>query len=176
MTSIGRRFLPEDPDKLNITKKDESKADSKAKSTEAEPVEAKLTETELTETETTEADPIEADPAETDPTEIPEAEPCPEVVKPGTVEPETEIIGKDRYKQFFEIRESPVGGFGIFALRDLKRGEVILVEEPMLKTSSFSLMDDFRALDEESKQIYMSLHAFEDNNTNEIERIKRANG
>lgn len=100
----------------------------------------------------------------------------PTEVETPTVVEAPEIPKQPRYKQFIEIRKSPVGGFGIFAVKDLKRGDIILVERPILKTSSFSLMDDFRALDDETKEIFMSLHAVEDNNTNEIERIKRANG
>lgn len=100
----------------------------------------------------------------------------PTEVETPTVVEAPEIPKQPRYKQFIEIRESPVGGFGIFAVKDLKRGDIILVERPILKTSSFTLMDDFRALDDETKEIFMSLHAVEDNNTNEIERIKRANG
>ena len=64
---------------------------------------------------------------------------------------------------------------GIFAVKGLKRGDIILVERPILKTNSSSLAQDVSSLDEQTKQIYMDLYAAEDGNINKIEGIRRAN-
>ncbi|KAK3336703.1 hypothetical protein B0T19DRAFT_396421 [Cercophora scortea] len=75
----------------------------------------------------------------------------------------------------FEIRPSPLGGLGAFAARALKKDELILIEPPLLRTTSFDLLRSFRALDDEAKKVYMSLHSRVPFGTNAVENIKQAN-
>lgn len=62
---------------------------------------------------------------------------------------------------FFEIRPSPIAGLGAFALKDLKYGDCILMEPPLLVIKGVKdLNDGFENLDEERKRAYLSLTGF----------------
>lgn len=82
---------------------------------------------------------------------------------------------KYNYQSYFEIKESPVGGLGAFAVKDLYKGDIILMEAPILRTNGFDLFKDFRALDKDTREIFLSLHAVEEDGVNKIGRIRRAN-
>jgi hypothetical protein len=80
------------------------------------------------------------------------------------------------FEQFFRIQPSRLGGLGAFAVRELKRGETILVEKPILRTTHFRLMPDYHSLSEEAKRVYLSLHGGEDGDPfSRVERIKSLN-
>ncbi|KAK0734196.1 hypothetical protein B0T26DRAFT_670524 [Lasiosphaeria miniovina] len=64
-----------------------------------------------------------------------------------------------RYQDFFEIRPSPLGGLGAFAVRDLKHGETILIEQPILCTTHFSFGSDFYKLSEDDRAAILALHS-----------------
>jgi hypothetical protein len=66
-------------------------------------------------------------------------------------------LGRD-FQQFFEIRPSRLGGVGAFAVRALKKDEIILVEEPLLRTTWFYLRRAFSNLSEADKNTYLNLH------------------
>ncbi|KAK3694915.1 hypothetical protein B0T22DRAFT_437962 [Podospora appendiculata] len=99
-----------------------------------------------------------------------------QVEQTSTVTPPTSAPGGKRQKHQnpFEIRPSPLGGLGAFAARDLKAGELILVEQPLLRTTTFDLLRSFRELDDEAKEVYMGLHSVPFG-TNAVENIKQAN-
>lgn len=79
-------------------------------------------------------------------------------------------------ERLFEIRPSKLGGLGAFALRELWKGDIILVEEPLLKTTHFGLRRAFDKLSEPEKQIYMNLHCGENCSPfKKIEEIKQRN-
>lgn len=80
------------------------------------------------------------------------------------------------FEQFFEIRLSKLGGFGAFAVRELRKGDVILVEKPLLLSDTFGLRSSFDQLSEAERKIYMNLHC-DDNCTqfNKIEKIQQRN-
>lgn len=80
-----------------------------------------------------------------------------------------------RFEEFFKIRPSPLGGLGAFAARDLKKGETILVEKPLLWTTHFGLMSDFRQLTASAKAAYLNLHGGSGDPFSRIERIKTLN-
>ncbi|KAK3383060.1 hypothetical protein B0T24DRAFT_672989 [Lasiosphaeria ovina] len=63
-----------------------------------------------------------------------------------------------QYQDFFEIRPSPLGGLGAFAVRDLKHGETILIEQPILRTTHFSFGSDFYNLSEDDQAVILALH------------------
>ncbi|OAA62816.1 DUF1772 domain containing protein [Niveomyces insectorum RCEF 264] len=76
----------------------------------------------------------------------------------------------------FAIRPSPLGGLGSFALRDLERGEHILVERPLLRTDSFHLTRELDRLTPAQRAMFFALHGYHpDRNASEIERIWTAN-
>jgi hypothetical protein len=62
--------------------------------------------------------------------------------------------------EFIEVRPSSVSGFGVFALKDLRYGDVILTEYPLLRTTPRLVFRDFENLDDEGKRAYMSLTGF----------------
>jgi hypothetical protein len=79
--------------------------------------------------------------------------------------------------EFFTVRASPLAGLGAFAAKELKYGDKILVESPLLRTNGVNLFRDFAKLDEEKKKMYMSLHGFSlKKDAHVIEKIRRANG
>lgn len=79
-------------------------------------------------------------------------------------------------KDFFRILPSPLGGLGAFAARELKRGQAILAERPLLRTTHFRLMPDYHDLSEAAKRAYLSLHGSEDGDPfSRVERIKQLN-
>jgi hypothetical protein len=80
------------------------------------------------------------------------------------------------WEDFFELMPSGLGGLGAFAVRELKIGETILVEAPLLRTTHFRLMLDYRELSETAKKTYLSLHGGEDADAfSRVERIKQLN-
>ncbi|VBB71676.1 Putative protein of unknown function [Podospora comata] len=62
-----------------------------------------------------------------------------------------------RFKRYFEIRKSGLGGLGAFATVDIEMGRVILLERPLLLTTHGRVEDDVLAMRQEGKGIYRSL-------------------
>lgn len=63
---------------------------------------------------------------------------------------------------YFEIRKSPKGGYGAFALQDISAYTNILTESPLLQSCNETLFDDFEKLTEEQKAAYMKLACYDD--------------
>ncbi|KAL2166914.1 hypothetical protein VTG60DRAFT_2022 [Thermothelomyces hinnuleus] len=83
---------------------------------------------------------------------------------------------KAGFEGFFTIRPSKLGGLGAFATRDLRRGETILTERPLLRTTHFRLMLDYYNLSDAAKKTYLSLHGGEDGDRfGRVERVKVLN-
>ncbi|KAL2184484.1 hypothetical protein L209DRAFT_766982 [Thermothelomyces heterothallicus CBS 203.75] len=83
---------------------------------------------------------------------------------------------KAGFEEFFTIRPSKLGGLGAFATRDLRRGETILTERPLLRTTHFRLMLDYYNLSDAAKKTYLSLHGGEDGDRfGRVERVKVLN-
>ncbi|KAK3950302.1 hypothetical protein QBC32DRAFT_326250 [Pseudoneurospora amorphoporcata] len=62
------------------------------------------------------------------------------------------------YSENFQICLSKHGGFGTFAIRDLRIGEVILIEKPLLRTARDSFYADFLKLSGEDQETFMRLY------------------
>lgn len=78
--------------------------------------------------------------------------------------------------EFIEVRSSPISGLGVFAVKDLRYGDVILAEYPLLRTTARLVFRDFEDLDEGGKRAYMSLTGFSMKKTAHIvEKILLAN-
>jgi hypothetical protein len=99
----------------------------------------------------------------------------------GTIAPPPSPAGSTRSssaspEDFFKIQPSELGGLGAFAVRELHRGETILVERPLLRTTHFQLMLDYYNLSDAAKQAYLSLHGADDGDRfSRVERIKQLN-
>ncbi|PFH55103.1 hypothetical protein XA68_10704 [Ophiocordyceps unilateralis] len=67
-----------------------------------------------------------------------------------------------RYENdFFRISRSQTAGWGAFAVRTLRHGDLILRERSLFVADQSSLFREFERLDSQSKQIALSLHANE---------------
>ncbi|KAI1638981.1 hypothetical protein F4809DRAFT_658713 [Biscogniauxia mediterranea] len=61
---------------------------------------------------------------------------------------------------FFEVKESPLGGLGAFARRDLRAGEVVLVERALVVADQTTIYDALDALAPAQRGAFARLHAF----------------
>ncbi|KAK0747919.1 hypothetical protein B0T21DRAFT_302069 [Apiosordaria backusii] len=64
---------------------------------------------------------------------------------------------KFRFQRYYSIRPSTLGGFGAYAVQPLEKGQVILVERPLLLTTHAQVSDDVLALPPAALAIYKSL-------------------
>ncbi|KAK0668238.1 hypothetical protein QBC41DRAFT_394035 [Cercophora samala] len=62
-----------------------------------------------------------------------------------------------RFKKYFEIRQSKLGGLGAYATADIEGGRVILAERPLLLTTHGKVSDDVMRMGEAARGIYKSL-------------------
>ena len=95
---------------------------------------------------------------------------CPPPPPPSPVSP-----AKRGFEESFLLRPSRLGGLGAFAARELRRGETILVEPPLLRTTNFRLMPDYHKLSEAAKKAFLSLHGGDGDPFSRVERIQRLN-
>lgn len=80
------------------------------------------------------------------------------------------------FEEFFRIQPSRLGGLGVFAARELRRGQIILAERPLLRTTHFRLMPDYHNLADAAKRAYLALYGGEGGDRfSRVERIKRLN-
>ena len=61
------------------------------------------------------------------------------------------------YQHYYEIRPSAKGGFGAFAVRDIEKDQLILLEKPFLRSTPFTILRDVYDLPKEAKQFFMTL-------------------
>ena len=62
---------------------------------------------------------------------------------------------------FFEVAKSKVAGYGVFAKKTLKCDETILRERPLFVADHSCLFQEYDKLDEQAKNVALSLHANE---------------
>ncbi|QBZ62585.1 hypothetical protein PoMZ_11468 [Pyricularia oryzae] len=60
--------------------------------------------------------------------------------------------------EYFEIRNTSLGGSGSFSRKDLKRGDVILRESFIIRTNSYTMEAQFESLDVVGRRAYLCLH------------------
>ena len=76
----------------------------------------------------------------------------------------------------FAIRPSALGGMGCFALRDIYRGDHLLVERPLLRTNLLHLFHELERLTPAQRAQYDALHAWHpDPRASRAEQIWTAN-
>lgn len=75
---------------------------------------------------------------------------------PLTPSPTIDIIFENEH---FAVKRSKIAGWGAFAARELKRGDRILVEKPLLTANSTTLFKEFDKLSQPLREIALGLHA-----------------
>ncbi|KAL6920241.1 hypothetical protein ACHAPO_000898 [Fusarium lateritium] len=61
--------------------------------------------------------------------------------------------------EYFQVKRSPLAGWGAFAVRELKEGDQILVEKPLFTATNLTLFDGFASLTKPLRDVAYSLHA-----------------
>lgn len=78
--------------------------------------------------------------------------------------------------EFFEVRQSSLGGYGAFAAKPLPERQPILLELPLLRTNAMDLMKDFANLSPYKQNAFRSLHAYHPNpSATHLEAVWNAN-
>lgn len=60
----------------------------------------------------------------------------------------------------FEVRASPLGGSGVFALHDIPEGQVVLAERPLFYADRITLYEEVDRLEPSDRIQFDSLHVF----------------
>ncbi|TFB02701.1 hypothetical protein CCMA1212_005125 [Trichoderma ghanense] len=63
--------------------------------------------------------------------------------------------------EYFQVAKSRVAGWGAFATRDLKLGDIILREIPLFVAESHNIIREFYKLSLQDREVALSLHAHE---------------
>ncbi|KAI1136092.1 SET domain-containing protein [Hypoxylon sp. FL0543] len=72
-----------------------------------------------------------------------------------------DLASPEQYSNdFIEIKESQLGGKGVFAKTDLKRGQIILAEKPLISASPMNLYREIEKLEPELQQAFHRLHGY----------------
>jgi hypothetical protein len=61
---------------------------------------------------------------------------------------------------FLEVKKSPKGGYGAFAIKDIEVGTVVLSEEPAFRASFGEVFYQYEGLRKEQRAEYRSLHGW----------------
>lgn len=80
--------------------------------------------------------------------------------------------------EFIYVGKSKIkdAGFGMFAAKDIKDGEHILLEHHMLRTSTMDLFKNFEKLEKQEQELLLSLAGFHPrHDADPIERMFNAN-
>lgn len=78
---------------------------------------------------------------------------------PGSIN-SIQVLECYQVNEYFEVRLSPLGGLGCFAIQDLNEHVHILRERPILRTSVYELFIDFERLEPAKQQVVMGLHGW----------------
>lgn len=78
--------------------------------------------------------------------------------------------------EWIAVRRSPLGGYGIFAARDIPRNTHFLLERPFIHISGYSeLATKYDELGEEEKLVYDGLHRFDRTSDDPVKKRWNAN-
>ncbi|CAN8101255.1 unnamed protein product [Discula destructiva] len=96
---------------------------------------------------------------------------------PGTETFNTQVPPNRAFSnEWFKIDKSPLGGYGIFALKDIAAYSHILLERPFLRVRSCDdLQTKYEKLGWEEKLVYDGLHGFSEREDNELNKRFNAN-
>ncbi|KAI1657799.1 hypothetical protein F4813DRAFT_359630 [Daldinia decipiens] len=69
------------------------------------------------------------------------------------------LVNPEGYRnQYFEVKKSRLGGYGAFAKTDLRQGQLILAERPILTASPVTLYQDLELLAPELRAAFYRMH------------------
>ncbi|KAI1413268.1 SET domain-containing protein [Hypoxylon sp. FL1857] len=72
-----------------------------------------------------------------------------------------DLANSEKYSnEFLEVKRSPLGGHGVFAKTDLKRGQIIHTEQATLTASPVNLYRELDQLPPELQQAFSRLHCY----------------
>ncbi|KAH6665336.1 hypothetical protein F5X68DRAFT_250152 [Plectosphaerella plurivora] len=71
-----------------------------------------------------------------------------------------------------EVRKSDLGGFGIFAIRDLVFQEHILIERTLFHASGTSVITAFESLEDSDRELFLDLHSHNPDDDTLEQRIR----
>lgn len=76
--------------------------------------------------------------------------------------------------EWFKVGKSKLGGYGVFAMKNIDPCITILLEQPFLRLRDYnSLREKYEKLKPEEKLVFDGLHAFAKNQSDEL--VQRAN-
>jgi hypothetical protein len=58
---------------------------------------------------------------------------------------------------YFEVRKSSKGGYGAFAIKEIKEGTIIMSEEPLFRAAYIEVFYKYEALPRDQRKEYRSL-------------------
>jgi hypothetical protein len=61
--------------------------------------------------------------------------------------------------EYFEVRPSPRGGFGAFAVKDIPKDTVVIMETALFSGTMLEVFHLYEQLSKEQRKEYMKLHA-----------------
>lgn len=74
------------------------------------------------------------------------------------------------------VRKSSLGGYGVFATKDIPKFTHFLLERPLIQTKGFNrLADKYSKLGAEEQLVFDSLHGFDRNNADPLKKRWNAN-
>lgn len=76
---------------------------------------------------------------------------------------------------YFEVKRSPKGGYGAFALQDIPPYTDILFEHALLQATNIDILEQFDNLLAEDKESFLRLASFDKLDSNEIVAIFKTN-
>ncbi|CAG8959131.1 hypothetical protein HYFRA_00012994 [Hymenoscyphus fraxineus] len=75
--------------------------------------------------------------------------------------PAAELDHDPRFStKYFEVREAKGAGLGAFAIKDIKKGEVVMTEKPLFLATDATFWEKYQGLTGEQRDTYRSLHAW----------------
>ncbi len=76
---------------------------------------------------------------------------------------------------YFEVKISPKGGYGAFALQDIAAHTEILSETALLQATNVNILDRFEGLSKEDKEVFLLLASFDGLDSNRVVAIFKTN-
>jgi hypothetical protein len=76
---------------------------------------------------------------------------------------------------YFQVRKSPKGGYGAFALQDIPPYTGILSEHALLQATNINILDQFENLSALEKESFVRLASFDELDSNKIVAIFKTN-
>jgi len=77
--------------------------------------------------------------------------------------------------EFFEVRKSPKGGYGAFAIKDIEKDIVIMAEKPLFRATYMEVYYKYESLSTSQREEYRSLHGWEGVNEHQVLSIFKTN-